>query len=176
VLLSRAVRSVAVPVIGGGGFCDGRGLMAALSLGAEGIVIGTALMATEECPIHPNFKQALLEAQVTSTCLLLMSVKAPMRVFANKPAQEVLDMELRCEPLEKILPMMKGELGRQAYETGELDGAIWSCGQIAGLVKKIMPVRDFFQSIMEEAESIRRQWGIANLPAADSEPVKTPKA
>jgi nitronate monooxygenase len=99
-----------------------------------------------------------------------------MRVFANRPAQEVLEMEVRCEPLEKMLPKMKGELGCQAYETGELDGAIWSCGQIAGLVKKIMPVRDFFQSIMEEAESIRRRWGILTPQAADSEPFKTPKA
>ncbi|MFZ0926951.1 MAG: nitronate monooxygenase family protein [Syntrophobacteraceae bacterium] len=172
VLLPRTVRSVSVPVVGGGGFCDGRGLMAALSLGAEGIVMGTALMATEECPIHPNFKRALLEAEVSSTCLLLMSVKAPIRVFVNKPATEVLDMEVRCEPLEKMLPKMRGELGRQALETGELDGGIWACGQIAGLVKKIMPVRDFFQSVMEEAESIRRQWGIVTQPEADSESVK----
>ncbi len=172
VLLPRTVRAVSVPVVGGGGFCDGRGLMAALSLGAEGIVMGTALMATEECPIHPNFKRALLEAETTSTCLLLMSVKAPIRVFANKPASEVLDMEVRCEPLEKMLPKMRGELGRQAYETGELDGGVWACGQIAGLVKKTMPVRDFFQSIIEEAESIRRQWGIAGQSATDSEPIK----
>ncbi len=172
VLLPRTVRSVTVPVIGGGGFCDGRGLMAALSLGAEGIVMGTALLATEECPIHPNFKRALLEAEATSTCLLLMSVKAPMRVFANKPAHEVLEMEVRCEPLEKMLPKMSGELGRQAYETGELDGGVWACGQIAGLVKKIMPVRDLFQSIMEEAESIRRQWGIVTLPAANTASTK----
>jgi nitronate monooxygenase len=166
VLLPRTVQAVSIPVVGGGGFCDGRGLMAALSLGAEGIVMGTALMATEECPIHPNFKRALLEAEVTSTCLLLMSVKAPIRVFTNKVANEVLEMELRCEPLEKILPKMRGDLGRQAYETGELDGGIWACGQIAGLVKKIMPVRDFFQNVMEEAESIRRKWGIQTPPAA----------
>jgi nitronate monooxygenase len=101
-----------------------------------------------------------------------MSVKAPIRVFVNKPATEVLDMEVRCEPLEKMLPKMRGELGRQALETGELDAGIWACGQIAGLVKKIMPVRDFFQSVMEEAESIRRQWGIVTQPEADSEPVK----
>ncbi|RJR40953.1 MAG: nitronate monooxygenase [Desulfobacteraceae bacterium] len=158
VLLPRTVDSVSIPVVAGGGFADGRALMAALSMGAEGIVIGTSLMATQECPIHTEFKNALIAAEETATCLVLSSLKAPVRVFHNRTAQEVLELEAACAPLEKILSKMKGERGRDAYEKGDLDGGIWACGQVAGLVKRVMPVRDYFQGIMAEAESIRRRW------------------
>lgn len=158
VLLPRTVDSVSIPVIGGGGIADGRGLMAAFSLGAEGVVIGTALMATQECPIHDKFKKALVEAQETATCTLLNSVKAPVRAYYNKVAQEVLEMEVACQPLEAILPKMKGEKGLQAYEKGDLDGGVWACGQSAGLIKEALPVRDYFQKVMKEAEVIRNRW------------------
>jgi NAD(P)H-dependent flavin oxidoreductase YrpB (nitropropane dioxygenase family) len=73
VLLPRTVDSVTIPVVAGGGFADGRGLMTALAMGAEGIVVGTALMATEECPMHAAFKEALVTAEETSTCSVLNS-------------------------------------------------------------------------------------------------------
>jgi nitronate monooxygenase len=161
VLLPRTVDSVSIPVVAGGGFSDGRALMAAFSMGAEGIVIGTGLMATQECPIHMEFKNALIAAEETSTCLVLSSVKAPVRVFNNRTAQEVIELEAACVPLEQILPKMKGERGREAYERGDLEGGIWACGQVAGLIKKIMPVRDYFQGIMVEAEAIRRRWAVS---------------
>lgn len=163
VLLPRTVESLNVPVIAGGGIGDGRGLMAALALGAEGIVIGTALLATEECPVHISFKKALIQAEVTCTCQLLTSAKAPLRVYRNKPAQEVLDLEACGECLDNILPKMRGELGRKAYHNGDLDGGVWACGQSAGLVKRIMPVKDYFQSIVKEAEAIRNRWCIQSL-------------
>lgn len=161
VLLPTTVDSVTIPVVAGGGVADGRGLMAAFSMGAEGIVVGTALMATEECPMHPVFKNTLVAAEETSTCLVLNSFKAPVRAFRNRTAQEVLELEDAKAPLEDILPKMKGERGREAYEKGDLDGAIWACGQVAGMVKKVMPVRDYFQAIMAEAEAIRRRWAVS---------------
>jgi len=158
VLLPRTVESLFIPVIGGGGICDGRGLMAAFALGAEGVVIGTALLATRECPVHIDFKKTLVQAQETCTCQLLTTAKAPMRAFLNKQARDVLELEARGEKLENILPKMKGEIGRQAYKVGDLDGAVWACGQSAGLIKKIMPVQAYFQGIVEQAEAIRRNW------------------
>ena len=158
VLLPRTVDSVSIPVVAGGGFSDGRALMAALAMGAEGIVIGTGLMATLECPIHEDFKQALISAEETSTCLLLNSVKAPVRAFSNKTAQEVLEMETACLPLEEILPKMKGERGLQAYKVGDTNGAVWACGQVAGLINKVMPVAEYFRTVMEQAEAVRRRW------------------
>lgn len=159
VLLPRTVDAVKIPVIGGGGIYDGRGLMAAFALGAEGVIIGTGLMATRECPIHPNFKNTLIAADETCTCKLLDSVKAPMRTFLNQPAREVLDMEARGKPLEEILPKMRGELGRDAYQTGDVDGAVWACGQSAGLIRDTVSVQDYFERIIREAEAIRQQWG-----------------
>ncbi len=160
ILLPQTIDSVSIPVVAGGGFTDGRALMAALAMGAEGIVIGTALMATTECPIHEKFKKALIDADETSTCLLLSSVKKPVRAFSNRTAKEVLELEAACVPLEEILPKMKGERGLAAYEKGDLDGGVWACGQAAGLVRQSMPVADYFQQIMRQAESIRRKWGM----------------
>ena len=158
VLLSRLTEAIRIPVIAGGGFADGRGLMAALSLGAEGIVLGTRLMATKECPIHPEFKKALVEADINSTTILLRSVKDHRRVFFNKAAQEVLEMEKEGVALEKIYQRMAGQRSQEAYESGEIQKGIFPCGQAAGLIKEILPVRDVFQKVLEEAEEIRRRW------------------
>jgi nitronate monooxygenase len=158
VLLPRTVDSVSIPVVGGGGIADGRGMMAAFAMGAEAVVIGTALMATDECPIHIDFKKTLVSAEETVTCVLLDSVKAPLRAFRNRTAEEVLEMEAACLPLEQILPKMKGELGLAAYQSGDLDAAVWACGQAAGLVKEILPVRDFVKKVMADAEAIRTRW------------------
>jgi len=164
VLLPKTVDSVSIPVVTGGGFSDGRALMVALAMGAEGIVIGTGLMATTECPIHEDFKKTLISAEETSTCLVLNSVKAPVRAFTNKTAQEVLEKENACLPLEEILSKMKGERGLQAYKDGDTEGAVWACGQVAGLVNEIRPVAEYFQAIMEQAESIRKRWAVSVSP------------
>jgi NAD(P)H-dependent flavin oxidoreductase YrpB (nitropropane dioxygenase family) len=129
-------------------------------MGAEGIVVGTALMATEECPMHAAFKKALIAAEETSTSLVLNSFNAPVRAFHNRTAQEVLEMENARVPLEDILPKMKGERGREAYVKGDVEGAVWACGQVAGLIAKVIPVRDYFQNIIAEAEAIRRRWTV----------------
>jgi len=160
VLLPKTVETVRIPVLAGGGIADGRGLMAALALGAEGIVLGTRLMATEECPLHPAFKAALVEADVTATGLLLMSHKAPIRAYLNATAREVLELEAKGAGLGDLLPKMAGVRGREAYEKGDLDGGLWPCGQAVGLVKKILPVRELFQEMLHEAHEIRRRWGL----------------
>jgi nitronate monooxygenase len=159
VLLPKTVESVKIPVLAGGGFADGRGFMAALALGAEGIVLGTRLMATLECPLHKAFKEELVKADVASTGLLLMSHKAPIRAYLNAVAHEILALEDKGADLQDILPKMTGVRGREAYEKGDLNGGIWPCGQAAGLVKEVLPVRDLFRKIMDEAEAIRRRWG-----------------
>ena len=158
VLLSRLTKMIGIPAIAGGGFADGRGLMAALSLGAEGIVLGTRLMATKECPIHPEFKKALVEADINSTTILLRSVKDHRRVFFNKAAQNVLEMEKEGVALEEIYQAMAGQRSLEAYESGDIQKGIFPCGQAAGLIREIPPVRDVFQKIIEEADEIRRRW------------------
>ncbi len=161
VLLPRTVDAVRIPVMAGGGIADGRSMMAAFALGAEGVVLGTALMATQECPLHQAFKEKLVEADVNSTGLLLMSEGAPLRAYMNKVAREVLEMEQKGASLQEILPKMAGVRGREAYEKGDLDGGVWPCGQVAGLVREILPVRELFERILSQAESIRRQWALS---------------
>jgi NADH:quinone reductase (non-electrogenic) len=160
VLLPRLARAVAIPVIAGGGFVDGRGIMAALSLGAEGVLLGTRFIATEECPIHPNFKRAIVEAEVNSTTILLRSANDPQRVFLNKVAREVIEMEARKAALKEIYQRMAGERSKEAYETGDIQNGIFPCGQAAGLIKEVLPVRKVFEKILQEAEEIRHRWSI----------------
>jgi NADH:quinone reductase (non-electrogenic) len=158
ILLPRLAGTVAIPVIAGGGFADGRGIMAALSLGAEGVVLGTRLIATEECPIHPDFKKAMVEADINSTTILLRSVKDHRRVFLNKAAQEVLEMESRGVALEEIYQKMAGQRSKEAYETGDILKGILPCGLATGLIKEVLPVRKVFEKILQEAEEIRHRW------------------
>ena len=161
VLLPKTVESVQVPVLAGGGVADGRGLMAALALGASGGVLGTARMAPEECPFHDIFKETLVQADINETGLVLLSHGAPLRAYRNQVANEIIEMEAKGAALDELLPKMAGEKGLEAYQKGELDGGVWPCGQSAGLIKEIMPVKDLFQKIMEEAEEVRKLWGVA---------------
>lgn len=157
VLIPRTVDSVKIPVIAGGGIADGRGFMAALCLGAEGVVMGTRLLATEECPIHDAFKKALLDADISSTVLLLRSEGAPMRALRNQAAQEILEMEEKGASLNELLQKLSGLRGKAAYEKGDVDGGVFPCGQAAGLVKEVVPVKELFRKILEEAEEIRKK-------------------
>jgi nitronate monooxygenase len=157
VLLPKTVDSVKIPVIAGGGIADGRGFMAALCLGAEGVVMGTRLLATEECPIHDAFKRAVVEADISSTVLLLRSQGAPMRALRNRAALEILEMEAKGASLEELLPKLSGLRGKAAYERGDVDGGVFPCGQAAGLVKEVLPVRELFKRILQEAEEIEKR-------------------
>lgn len=154
VLIPRTVDSVKIPVIAGGGIADGRGLVAALALGAEGVVMGTRLLATTECPIHEAFKRAIVQAEVSSTVLLLRSKGTPLRAMKNKAAEEIIQMEARGVSLEELLPKLSGMRGKGAYEGGDVNGGIFPCGQAAGLIRDVIPVKDLFQSILDEASGI----------------------
>lgn len=154
VLIPRTVDSVKIPVIAGGGIADGRGLVAALALGAEGVVMGTRLLATTECPIHEAFKRAIVQAEGSSTVLLLRSKGTPLRAMKNKAAEEIIQMEARGVSLEELLPKLSGMRGKGAYEGGDVNGGIFPCGQAAGLIRDVIPVKDLFQRILDEASGI----------------------
>lgn len=160
VLLPKTVDSVKAPVVAAGGIADGRGLVAALALGAEGVVIGTRFMATEECPIHPAFKKTLVEADVADTALLLMSYGAPLRAYRNSVAQEVQEMEARGEELATILPLLSGLRGLAAYQRGDVDGGVFPCGQVAGLVSQVKTVQQVVNEIVGDARQLSRRLGL----------------
>ncbi|MBU0504996.1 nitronate monooxygenase [bacterium] len=154
VMAPSVVDAVDVPVIAGGGVSDGRGVAALLALGVEGVVLGTRIMATQECPIHDNLKKALVGASETDTVLIMRTLNSTHRVYNNKAAQRVLEIEAgEPDPVE-IYQAAAGAKAKEMYETGNLDIGVISCGQGVGLVHDVPLIKDLFDHIMQEAENV----------------------
>lgn len=159
VLVPRVVEESRVPVIGGGGIADGRGLLAVLALGAEGSIIGTRLLITQEAPIHGRLKQALLQASELDTMLILRSLGATHRVWVNPAAKRCEDLERSQAGVTEILSVVAGQKAKEMYETGHLDVGIVSCGQGVGLCHDIPTVQELFDRIIREAGGIVSRLG-----------------
>ena len=157
VLVPRVVESVNLPVIGGGGISDARGLLAVLALGAEGVIIGTRLLATKEAPIHDNLKKALLGASELDTMLIMRSIGNTHRVWSNVAAKKCAEMEAKQAELEAILNVVSGEKAKMMYNEGDLDLGIIPCGQGVGMVKDIPTIKELFDRIMTEASSAAKK-------------------
>jgi nitronate monooxygenase len=158
VLIPLAVQALDVPVIASGGIGDGRGMAAALALGAEGVNMGTRFCATQEAPIHDNIKQALVNASERDTRLILRSLHNTARVFRNAVSEEVAAAENRpggCQ-FEDIRPLVSGARGAAALAEGNVDGGIITAGQVVGLIRDV-PTCDVLISRMvaECRESLR---------------------
>ncbi len=151
VMTPSVIDAVDVPVIAGGGITDGRGVAAILALGADGVIMGTRMMATKECPIHDNLKQAFVEAAETDTCLALRSVGNTHRLWDNKAAQHVLELESQGAPLFKLIQAASGDKAQEMYKHGDTDRGVVSCGQGVGLIKDIPSVKELLDRIMAEA-------------------------
>jgi NAD(P)H-dependent flavin oxidoreductase YrpB (nitropropane dioxygenase family) len=158
-LVPMMVRAVApLPVLSAGGIADGRGVAAALALGAEGVLLGTRFMATPEAPIHPNFKQAIVKSDGHDTVLTEIPDLASQRVWpgAMSRAQRNKFIE-RWSGREWALRQNASEIGKQvaaARTAGDIDNASLSFGQDAGLIDSIKSVREVVQEIVAEAEEI----------------------
>ncbi len=155
VMTPSTVDALDVPVVAGGGVSDGRGLLALLALGAQGVVIGTRIMATQECPIHDNLKNALVGASEVDTVLIMRTLHNTHRVWKNEAAQRVLDLEAGAEgDRMDILSAAAGAKAKQMYDDGVLDVGVVSCGQGVGLVHDIPTVQELFDRMMAEVESV----------------------
>jgi nitronate monooxygenase len=152
VMTPSVIDAVDVPVIAGGGITDGRGVAAVLALGADGVIMGTRMMATKECPIHDNLKQAFVEAAETETCLALRSVGNTHRLWDNKAARHVLELESQGAPLFKLIQAASGDKAEEMYKHGDTDLGVVSCGQGVGLIKDIPTVKELLDRIMAETE------------------------
>jgi NAD(P)H-dependent flavin oxidoreductase YrpB (nitropropane dioxygenase family) len=157
VLVPCVREAVKVPVIGGGGVSDGRGFLAVLALGAEGVIVGTRLLATKEAPIHDNLKKALIQASELDTILVMRSIGATHRVWANAAARRCLELEAQQADLSEILKVVGGQKAREMYDKGALDEGIISCGQGVGLVHDIPTVKELFDNIIAQATDIARR-------------------
>jgi nitronate monooxygenase len=159
ILLPLAARRLKIPYLASGGLGDGRGLAAALSMGADGINMGTRFMVTKEAPIHENVKQRMVDASELDTSLIYRSLRNTARVFKNSIAEQVVEIEsLSGETkFEDIQPLVAGVKGRALFEDGDLDSGIWSAGMIVGLIDDIPSCEDLISRMVEEAESIIRE-------------------
>lgn len=153
VLVPTVANGVQVPVIGGGGVSDGRGFAAVLSLGAEGVIMGTRLLATQECPIHESLKQALVSATELDTMLIMRSV-GTHRVWTNAAATKCAEIEATGASFEEILKIVSGDNSRRVYYEGDLDCGVVPCGQGIGQVHDIPTVKDLFDRIIAQATEV----------------------
>lgn len=152
VLIPIAARALTIPIIASGGIADGRGMAAALALGAEGVNMGTRFCVTQEAPIHYNIKQALVAASERDTKLMFRTMKNTARVFRNAISEEVVAMENRpggCQ-FEDIRPLVAGVRGRAALEAGEINGGVVSAGLCIGLIDDVPTCADLIERMVRE--------------------------
>lgn len=160
-LVPQVIDAVDVPVIAAGGIADGRQMAAAMALGACGVQVGTCLLASRECPIHENYKQAVLKAKDSDTTVTGRSIGGPVRVLKNKMAREYLALEKRNASLEELEAVTLGGLRRAVLE-GDVDHGSVMMGQVAGLLHEIKPVRQIFEELYAGGkavlERVDREW------------------
>jgi NAD(P)H-dependent flavin oxidoreductase YrpB (nitropropane dioxygenase family) len=157
VLTPATVDAIDIPVITGGGVVDGRGLVAALALGAEGVLIGSRLLITKECPIHENLKKALLNCTPYDTTIVLRSVNNALRVWNNPAAQNILKLEESGAPDTELFSAASGMFTRKMYEEGDVTSGMMTIGQGLGLSKDIPSVKELIERIVKQAEEIMRK-------------------
>lgn len=151
-LVPMVVDAVDIPVIAAGGIADGRGMVAAFALGAIGVQIGTCLLASNECPIHENYKQAVVKAKDNGTAVTGRSAGAPVRVIKNNMTREYLKMESQGVTRDELEQLTLGSL-RKAVLDGDTKNGSLMAGQICGLVKEIKPVADILEELYDGAKA-----------------------
>lgn len=154
VLIPLTVDAVEIPVIASGGFGDGRGLIAALALGAEAVNMGTRFMATKEAPGHPKVKEWLVQTSERDTLLLLRSFRNTMRALRNPTSEKVLELEKQGADIHQLESLISGRVGRNLLEAGDVDNGLLTAGQVIGLVHDIPTVKELIDRIIKEAEEV----------------------
>jgi len=155
ILIPAAADKIRIPMIASGGFGDGRGLAAALALGAEGINMGTRFCATVEAPIHDNVKKFLVANDERATNIIFRKFHNTGRVAKNSVSDQVVQIAARGDStFDDVRPLVSGAKGRVALESGDLEaGLIWA-GQVQGLIHDVPTCRELIDRIMRDAESI----------------------
>jgi nitronate monooxygenase len=156
ILLPRAAEELRIPFVASGGMADGRSLVAALALGADGINMGTRFMATREAPIHENVKRAIVAASELDTRLIMRRLRNTERVLRNAGVEKLLEIErARGDSLriDDIHDQVAGIYPR-VMRDGEVDAGAWSCGMVAGLIHDVPTVKELVERIVRQAEEI----------------------
>ena len=161
-LVPQVIDAVDVPVVAAGGIASGRQMAAALALGACGVQVGTCLLASRECPIHENYKQAVLKAKDSDTVVTGRSVGGPVRCLKNRMTREYLTLEKRGSTLEELETVTLGGLRRAVFD-GDMDTGSVMAGQVAGMLHEIRPLRQIFEELCGQGRAVLaetgREWG-----------------
>lgn len=156
ILLPRAADELEIPYVASGGMADGRSLVAALAMGADGMNMGTRFIATKEAPVHANVKQAIVAASELDTRLVMRPLRNTERVMMNDAVEELLEIEKQKGAdlkFEDIIEQVAGVYPRIMTE-GDMDAGAWSCGMVAGLIDDIPTCKELIDRIMDQAEEI----------------------
>lgn len=157
ILIPVTADAVDLPLIASGGFGDGRGLVAALALGADAINMGTRFVATVEAPVHDKAKQALVDHGERDTALILRTLRNTARVLHNDTAEKVLEIETRPgdTDIAELIPYVSGEITREhIWGEGDVRTGVFSAGQVMGLIHDVPTVQELVEGIVAEAEAI----------------------
>jgi len=155
ILIPLTRDAVDLPIIASGGFADGRGLVAAVALGADGMNMGTRFVATQEAPVHPNVKQALIGHNERDTRLIMRTLRNTERVMHNTVVDEVLAIESKGNTrIEDIIPYVAGQVGKTMLDEGDMEKGTLAAGQCMGLIRDIPTCRQLLDRIMAEAEAV----------------------
>ena len=158
ILLPRAADELKVPFIASGGMADGRSLVAALTMGADGVNMGTRFIATTEAPVHQNVKDAIVTASELDTRIIMRALRNTERVLVNAGVERLMEKERELGAaitFEDIMPEVAGIYPR-VMDEGDMDAGAWSCGMVVGLIDDVPTVADLIDRIMSQAEGLIR--------------------
>jgi NAD(P)H-dependent flavin oxidoreductase YrpB (nitropropane dioxygenase family) len=159
ILIQKATSVLSIPVVAGGGICDAKGFMAALALGAEGVLMGTRFILTRECWAHHRIKERLLQATELDTVIVARAIQGATRAIKNQAAMRVLDMEQRKATLDEFRSVINSQSSLKALQQGDPDGAIIACGQVIGLIDELKTVQEVIEEMVKGAQTIYRGFG-----------------
>lgn len=160
ILLPRAAEELTIPFVASGGMADGRSLVAAMALGAEGMNMGTRFLATREAPIHERVKQTIVDSDELQTRLIMRPLRNTERVLRNRAVDEIIRIEAEKggdTTIDDIRHLVTGAKGKLVLHEGRMDEAAWSCGMVAGLIHDVPSCDELIGRIMAEAHEIVRE-------------------
>lgn len=157
VLTPRIAEVVSIPVITTGGIADGRGLAAALTLGAEGVMMATRFIATTECQVHQNIREEMVKRQENDTTLICKTVHLQGRALKNSLTQQILDIEEKGGGFDELMPLLTGQRVKKAWVDGDVDDAAFMVGQSIGLIHDIVTCQELLDRMDAEAEAILKK-------------------
>lgn len=153
-LVPQVVDAVNIPVIAAGGIADHRAVLAVFALGASGVQVGTVMLASEECPIHENYKNMIVDARDTDTIVTGRNTGAPVRVLKNPMAREYLKMTANGASLEELEKLTLGSLRRAVLE-GDKDKGSFMAGQVSGLIKNVKPAKEIIENLFANIDELK---------------------